>query len=391
MRPIRYLTNFLKLEAASGILLLFCLVVALVVANSTLYPLYNNFLDIPINIEIANLHLKHSLQEWVNEGLMAIFFMLLTLEIKREILDGELSNPSRILLPLLAGLGGIVIPALLFFLVLGDDSAGMHGWAIPTTTDIALVLGVMAMLGKRVPIALRIMIVALSIVDDIIAIALIAIVYASGLNYFSLFLACLAVFTLLLMNVLSVRRIAAYMLVGIFIWVAVAKSGVHATLAGVIVALFIPFQSQDEKKVSPLKLLEHTLHPWVAYGIMPLFVLMNAGVQFTGDSINFLTHKLGLAIFAGLFLGKQLGVFVFAWVLIKFKLAKLPSNTNWLQLYAAATLTGIGFTMSLFISHLAFDNHSYELISKQSVLFASLCSGIFGVILFLINRQYDAK
>ncbi len=380
IKPIK---EFLKLEAASGIILLGMLVLALIIANSPLYTFYEHFLDLPIQVRVGQIDINKPIQLWINDGLMAIFFMLLSLEIKRELFEGELSSASQIILPLFAAVGGIAVPVAVFFaLAHGQSLDVLRGWAIPTTTDIALALGVIALLGKRVPAGLKVFLVALSIVDDIFAIVLIAVFYSSNLSYLALAFAGMGVAVLAIMNFYQVSRIAAYIMVGVFIWVAVLKSGVHATLAGTIVGLFIPIKLKSTK-FSPAKHLEHVLHPWIAFAIMPLFVFVNAGVPLFNTNLTDLLMPLPMGIIFGLFVGKQLGVFAFSWLAIRCRFSKLPTGSSMIQLYGLACITGIGFTMSLFISSLAYTNTPFDIISRQAVLLGSLFSGVLGVLVFI--------
>ncbi len=378
LRPIR---EFLKVEAIGGILLILALILVLIIANTPLYVLYQHFIETPVQIRIGSLDLHKPLELWVNEGLMALFFMLLALEIKREILVGELSNFSRIILPIFAAIGGMVVPVAIFFAVVHGHSKAMIGWAIPTTTDIALVLGLLALLGKRIPVNLKLFLVALSIVDDIAAIVLIAIFYSDHIALIPLFIGFAGILLLAAMNWLGVTKISPYMLVGLVVWVAILKSGVHATLAGLAIGFCIPLNGKKEGSVSPLRHLEHLLHPWVAYLIMPVFVFMNAGVPFTSSTEINLLHPLPIGIALGLFLGKQIGIYSFAFFSVKCRFAKLPHGVNWWQVYGIATLSGIGFTMSLFIASLAFPNSPFELASRQGILVGSFLSGILGTII----------
>ena len=371
----RSIREFLRVEAASGILLMAALLIALLIANSPLFPLYQKFIHMPVQLRIGWLDIDKSLEHWVNEGLMALFFMLLALEIKREVVAGELSSFSRIIFPFFAAIGGIVAPILIYFAFIGGNASHKPGWAIPTTTDIALVLGLLALLGKRIPINLKLFLVALSIVDDIAAITLIAFFYSNDISIISLVIAASGVLALVMLNINGVKKISPYMIIGIIIWVAVLKSGIHATLAGIAVGFCIPLTGNDKIK-SPLRKLEHTLHPWVAYLIMPFFVLINAGIPFTDEDSLSLLHPVPMGIIFGLFVGKQVGIFSFAFIAVKCRLTKLPRGVNWWQIYGIAVLSGIGFTMSLFIATLAFGQGAIEVASRQAIVLGSLLSGI---------------
>lgn len=384
--PIKAIQDFLRLEAASGVILLLMLAIVLIIANTPLNGAYQHLIKWDLSIRLFGFGMTEPLYEWVNEGLMALFFMLLSLEMKRELVAGELSHPSRVVLPLVTAAGGIILPIAIFLLLVpGHDATAMRGWAIPSTTDIALVLALMALLRSRIPASLKIWMIALSIVDDVIAIALIAIYYATDLSYTALILAGIGIVILLILNRLNVSRISIYLLVGIFIWLAVLHSGVHATLAGTIVGLFIPY---EDKKTgySPIRVLEHRLHVWVAYLILPVFILVNGGIRFVGVPINETFSALPIAIAMGLFLGKQLGIFGFGFIAIKLKFAQLPKHANWQQFYGVSVLAGIGFTMSIFISSLAYADTKFEMISKHGILLGSLLSALLGVIVLLFVK-----
>ena len=378
LRPIR---EFLRVEAIGGALLMLTLVAVLIIANTPLYSLYYKITHLPLQIRLGSfLDLNKSLELWVDEGLMALFFMLLALEIKREVLVGELSSFSRIILPIFAAIGGIVVPIAIFFAIVHGHGRAMIGWAIPTTTDIALALGILALLGKRIPVNLKLFLVALSIVDDIAAVVLIALFYSDHIALLPLFISFGGLAVLFIFNKMGIKKISPYMIVGVIIWVAVLKSGVHATLAGLAVGFFIPLNGKTEDSVSPLRHLEHLLHPWVSYLIMPIFVFMNAGVPLTSSTEANLLHPLPLGIAFGLFFGKQIGIYGFSLLAVKCRLAKLPHGVNWWQVYGIGVLAGIGFTMSLFIAGLAFSNGPLELVSRQGILLGSFLSGVLGTI-----------
>lgn len=347
--------DFMHLESASGVLLLVGAVLAMLAENTPVKPLYDALLDTPVEIRIGTFQIAKPLLLWINDGLMAIFFCLIGLEIKREIVRGELSDPEQIILPITAAIGGMAVPAVLYSTINWGDPVAMKGWAIPAATDIAFALGVLSLLGKRVPNALKLFLLTLAVVDDLGAIIIIALFYTSKLSAASLMVACAAVLVLFILNRRSVLSIAPYAFTGIVLWAAVLNSGVHATLAGVLTALFIPLHSSSESGTSPLERLEHDLHPTVAFAILPVFAFANAGVSLAGlNWVDFLA-PVPLGIATGLFVGNQIGVLGFSWLAIKLRLAALPASVTWLNLYGVALLCGIGFTMSLFISSLAFE------------------------------------
>jgi NhaA family Na+:H+ antiporter len=379
---IKSITEFLRLEAASGILLLAAAVLAMVAENSAMNVYYEALLGIPVAIHVGEFAIAKPLLLWINDGLMAIFFFLIGLEIKREYLDGELSDPSRIVLPSIAAIGGMAVPAAIYSFINWDDPMAMKGWAIPTATDIAFALGVLALLGNRVPYALKLFLMTLAIVDDLGAIIIIALFYTADLSLTSLAVACGAIVSLFLMNRRGVISLAPYLLVGLVLWAAVLKSGVHATLAGVITALFIPYRKAPGEPKTQLEILEDDLHPAVAYGVLPLFAFANTGVALEGITLQSFLHNIPLGIAAGLFIGNQVGVFGLSWLAIKTGLAKLPQGASWLQLYGVALLCGIGFTMSLFISSLAFEQggHAIAVDDRLGILLGSFLSGVMGYL-----------
>ena len=387
---IQTIKDFLKLESASGLLLIGAMLLALISANSPLASLYGTFLDTHVAVQIGALALAKPLLLWINDGLMAIFFLLVGLEVKREVLEGELSSLPQIALPGIAAVGGMVIPALIYVGLNWTDAVALKGWAIPAATDIAFALGIMALLGNRVPNALKLFLLTLAILDDLGAIVIIALFYTSQLSLTSLLLAALAIIVLVAMNRLGVTRIAAYMLVGVFLWICVLKSGVHATLAGVVLAFAIPLRPKNQPNQSPLRDLEHNLHPWVAFGILPLFAFANAGISFAGMTPQTLFAPLPLGIALGLFIGKQLGIFGLSWVGVKLKIARLPQGIGWREFHGMATLCGIGFTMSLFIATLALEGVSDEVgaAARLGILIGSFLSAITG---FLLLRQALGK
>ncbi len=381
-KPFRW---FFKLEAASGLVLLFAAIIALIVSNSNLADLYFSTLNKYLFLGINNFGLKLSVLHWINDALMAIFFFFVTLEIKREFLQGELSNIKQALLPIIAAVGGMLVPALFYVFINFGDSETMNGWAIPSATDIAFSLGVLSLLGKRVPLSLKVFLTALAIIDDLGAIVIIALFYSGDLSIKYLSLMLLAFIVLLVINKFNVKKFLPYLIVGIFLWDFTHNSGIHATIAGVLLAMTIPHRKKD-KDFSLLIKIEHAISPYVAFGIMPLFAFANAGVSLEGLSFASLLDKVPLGILLGLFVGKQLGVFVFSYISIKMKIAQMPNNSNWFNFYGVGVLTGIGFTMSLFVGNLAFvENMQYMDGVKIGVLTGSLLSTLFGYFLILLT------
>ena len=377
--------SFFKLEAASGIVLLFAAIIALVISNSELSILYFSTLEKYLFIGINNFGLKLSVIHWINDALMAIFFFFVTLEIKREFLQGELSNIKQALLPIIAAVGGMVVPALIYVFINLGDGETLRGWAIPSATDIAFSLGVLSLLGSRVPLSLKVFLTALAIIDDLGAIVIIALFYSGDLSIKYLSLMLLAFLILLVINKFNIKRFLPYLIVGIFLWDFTHNSGIHATIAGVLLAMTIPHRKKD-KDFSLLIKVEHAISPYVAFGIMPIFAFANAGVSLEGLSFSSLLDKVPLGIVLGLFVGKQLGVFIFSYASIKLKIAQMPSNTSWYNFYGVGVLTGIGFTMSLFVGNLAFaENLQYMDGVKIGVLTGSLLSTLFGYFLILLT------
>ena len=387
--PIQAIKEFLRYESASGILLLAAAVLAMFIQNSPASHLYDALLDLHVEIRVGNFQIAKPLLLWINDGLMAIFFFLIGLEVKREVLDGELSEPSRVALPVIAAIGGMALPAITYSAINWGDPVTMRGWAIPSATDIAFSLGVLALLGSRIPSSLKLFLMTLAIVDDLGAIIIIAIFYTSDLSVTSLAVAAGGLLVLYILNRRGVLDFAPYLLVGLVVWAAVLKSGVHATLAGVLIAFFIPFRKQPGEKKTQLETLEHDLHPVVAFGILPLFAFANTGISFSGITVQSFTHPVPLGIAAGLFLGNQVGVFGFSWLAIKTGLARLPSGVSWLQMYGVALLCGIGFTMSLFISSLAFQQGEQvvPVDDRLGILIGSLVSGIVGYLVLRMAGQ----
>jgi len=382
---------FFKLEAASGLVLLFAAIIALFISNSDLADLYFSTLNKYLFIGINNFGLKLSVIHWINDALMAIFFFFVTLEIKREFLQGELSNIKQALLPIIAAVGGMLVPALFYVFINFGDSETLKGWAIPSATDIAFSLGVLSLLGKRVPLSLKVFLTALAIIDDLGAIVIIALFYSGDLSIKYLILMLAAFIILLLINKFNIKKFLPYLIVGLFLWDFTHNSGVHATIAGVLLAMTIPHRKK-EKDFSLLIKIEHAISPYVAFGIMPLFAFANAGVSLEGLTFGSLLNKVPLGILLGLFVGKQLGVFIFSYVSIKAKIAQMPSDTSWYNFYGVGVLTGIGFTMSLFVGNLAFaENMEYMDGVKIGVLTGSLLSTLFGYFLILLTPNKPKK
>ncbi|MFI5323622.1 MAG: Na+/H+ antiporter NhaA [Thermodesulfobacteriota bacterium] len=389
-RAVNVIREFLKLESASGIILVGAAVLALILNNSPLSSLYDLLLNTPVEIRVGALQLAKPLLLWINDGLMAVFFLLVGLEVKREILDGQLSSLSQIALPGIAAIGGMLVPALIYVFFNFDNPGALNGWAIPAATDIAFALGIMTLLGSRVPLTLKLFLLTLAIIDDLGAIVIIAIFYSGKLSLISLVIAGIAIAILVAMNLMGVKRIAAYIIVGVILWICVLKSGVHATLAGVALAFSIPMSTKNDEPC-PLRELEHTLHPWVAFGIMPVFAFANSGVSLEGMSIKTLFEPIPVGVALGLFLGKQLGVYGFSKICIKLGLAKMPEGATWLSLYGTSILCGIGFTMSLFISTLAFDSGGggEGVTARLGILAGSFVCAVAGYLLlrYSLNRE----
>ena len=372
------LAALLKHEAAGGVLLILAAAAALVLDNSPLAFLYDALLTIPVVLQVGALAIGKPLLLWINDGLMAVFFLLVGLEIKRELLQGNLSSWRQASLPVLAALGGMAVPALIYFALNADDPVALRGWAIPAATDIAFAVGILALLGSRVPVGLKVFLLALAVIDDLGAIIIIAIFYTADLSLTSLGIAGAGAAVLLALNLSGTTRLLPYILVGVVIWVAVLKSGVHATLAGVVVALLIPLRTGDASATPPLVRAEHGLHGFVALFVMPVFAFANAGVNLGGLSLGDFLSPVPLGIAAGLFVGKQLGIFGLTWSGVRLGICRLPEGVTWLHVYGASALAGIGFTMSLFIGTLAFDDPAQQAAVRLGVLSGSLLSGIVG-------------
>jgi NhaA family Na+:H+ antiporter len=385
--------DFIKQESSAGIVLIFVTIFALLLRNSPLSQLYNDLIHIQITVQIENIILDKPLYLWINDGLMAIFFLVIGLEIKREIVAGHLSSWSKIALPGIAAVGGMLIPALIFIAFNHSDSQAMRGWAIPTATDIAFALGILSLLGRRIPTTLKIFLMALAIIDDIGAIIIIALFYTSDLSALSLGIALVCFVILVAMNRLGVYKTAAYIIVGIVLWVSVLKSGVHATLAGIILAFTIPLDvhTKKGKHHSPARVLRRNLHFWVAFFVLPLFAFVNAGLDLRNIQMQSILEPVPLGIILGLFVGKQLGVFTFVFIAVKLGIAKLPKCSTWLQVYGVSVLTGIGFTMSLFIDSLAYSvDTMYMYTDRLGILIGSFISGILGYVIlrFAKSKRY---
>ncbi len=379
-KPFKY---FFKLEAASGLILLFAAILALIISNSDFGDLYFSTLEKYLILGTKEFGLKLSVLHWINDVLMAIFFFFVSLEIKREFLQGELSNPKQAMLPIIGAIGGMVVPALFYIIINFSDNTTLKGWAIPSATDIAFSLGVLSLLGKRVPVSLKVFLTALAIIDDLGAIVIIAFFYSGNIEVKYLILMLISVIVLISLNKFKIKNFLPYLIIGIFLWDFTHQSGIHATIAGVILALTIPHNTKNSKDSLLLK-LEHGLSPYVAFGIMPLFAFANAGVSLEGLTFISLLNPVPLGIVLGLFFGKQIGVFILSYISVKLKFADKPSGSTWPAFYAVSILTGIGFTMSLFVGNLAFANNlEYMDGVKIGVLTGSLLSTLFGYFLLL--------
>ena len=377
------LNQFLKLESASGIILMGAAILAMIFANTDLNYYYDLLLSTPVQIRVGALDIAKPLLLWINDGLMAVFFFLVGLELKRELIEGELSDKRNIILPGIGAIGGMAGPALIYFFLNQDDSIALKGWAIPAATDIAFALGVLSLLGSRVPISIKIFLTSLAIFDDIGAILIIAFFYTAQISLTALLVVACCIPILAFLNYRNVESKSIYILIGIIMWVATLKSGVHATLAGVVLAMFIPMRSKTNPSISPVKEMEHDLHPLVAFFILPVFAFSNAGINLTDVGMEQVLHNVPLGIALGLFFGKQIGIFGLCWLAIKLKLAQLPKSTTWASLYGTAALCGIGFTMSLFVGSLAFEETGVNLLfdERLGIIIGSLASGIAGYLI----------
>jgi Na+:H+ antiporter, NhaA family len=387
------LAAFFKSNSAGGIIIMLATLCGFVFANSPLKPYYMFLLETPLSISIDQLSISKPLLLWINDGLMTIFFFLIGLELKREIIEGELSDKRNIVLPAVGAMGGMAIPALIYVYFNWHDPIALKGWAIPAATDIAFALAVLNLLGSRVPLAIKLFLTSLAIFDDVGAIIIIALFYTSQISMLSLLIVLVCIPILYLLNKSNPKSSSLFILVGVIMWVAMLKSGVHATLSGVILAMFIPLEANKNSNSSHLKRLESDLHGLVAFFVLPIFVFANSGVSFSGLTIDQFLHSVPLGIMLGLFFGKQLGVFGFCWMAIKLKWAELPKGMNWLALYGTSALCGIGFTMSLFISSLAFDDKVSILFDERlGILLGSLFSGVLGLYILhcaLPNKQNE--
>lgn len=381
---------FFKLESAGGILLIFAALLGMLCANTFLAEYYELLLSTPVEIRVGALNIAKPLLLWINDGLMAIFFFLVGLELKRELVEGELSDKRNIILPGVGAIGGMLFPALIY-LYFNHDSMARDGWAIPAATDIAFALGALSLLGSRVPISIKIFLTSLAIFDDVGAILIIAIFYTSKISLTALIVVACCIPVLALLNRRNVISSSPYILIGIIMWIATLKSGVHATLAGVVMAMFIPMRSKKDPSVSPLITLEHDLHSIVAFFVLPVFAFANAGISFAGVGIEQVLHSASIGIALGLFVGKQIGIFGCCWLAVKLSFAKLPEGMSWSGLYGTAALCGIGFTMSLFIGSLAFEGNGHNMFfdERLGIVIGSLISGLFGYL--ILYKTLPAK
>lgn len=374
-------------QIAPGILLCIATLMALIFANTALINQYELFKSIPVVFQAGDFKIDKPLLLWINDGLMAIFFLLVGLEIKRELIEGHLSSRDKAVLPAVAALGGLVAPALVYSFLNWNNAVTINGWAIPAATDIAFALGILMMLGNRVPVSLKVCLVAIAIIDDLAAVIIIALFYTAEISLLSLSLAAVGLIIAAFMNWRKVTNLGPYVVVGLFIWACVLKSGVHATLAGVALGLIIPLKAKNEDGKSPLKVMEHTLHPWVAFGVIPIFAFANAGISFKGITLDAFLDPVTLGIMLGLFFGKQIGVMVLTWIACALNICRLPDGVSWPQYYGMALLTGIGFTMSLFIGTLAFSDVAMATPVRLGVLLGSLLSAVAGITVLLMTTK----
>lgn len=388
-----FISGFFKLESAGGIMLMFAAALAVLVANTPLQSYYTLLLDTLVEIRVGALEIAKPLLLWINDGLMAVFFFLVGLELKRELIEGELSDKRNIILPGVGAIGGMVLPALIYAYFNAGDSIAMKGWAIPAATDIAFALGILSLLGSRVPTSIKVFLTSVAIFDDIGAILIIALFYTANISLPALIVVASCIPILVFLNKRGTESKSTYFLVGIIMWVAMLKSGVHATLTGVIVAMFIPIKSKTEPHYSPLKSLEHDLHTVVAFFVLPIFAFANSGISFINLSSEQFFHTVPVGIALGLFVGKQVGIFGLCWLFIKLKLTNLPSGMSWISLYGTAALCGIGFTMSLFIGSLAFEETGINLLfdERLGIILGSLLSGIVGYLVLRASLRSNVK
>jgi Na+:H+ antiporter, NhaA family len=389
-----WIQDFMRQDSASGILLILAAVAAMLLENSPLCWLYDSLLNTPVEIRVGALHLDKPLLLWINDGMMAIFFMLIGLEVKREFMEGELSRLDQILLPGLGAVGGMLVPAAIYFFLNQDDSVALNGWAIPTATDIAFALGILSLAGNRVPLSLRVFLMALAIFDDLGAVIIIALFYTENLSMISLIIASVVLSLLFIINRMNVTRLSVYVVLGVVLWIAVLKSGVHATLAGVALGLMIPIRDAHNPDRSPLREVEHGLHQWVAFLVVPLFAFANAGVSLSGLTLESLLEPVPLGIVTGLFLGKQFGIMLFCGFAIFIGVARLPRGASWMGFYATSVLCGIGFTMSLFIASLAFEQTGAGSVvsgGRLGILMGSGLSTLVGFSLLMLFNPMSKK
>ena len=382
---VQLIQRFLKLESAGGILLLFSAAVAMLLANSPLSSQYNDFLNLPVSLQIGSFSINKTLIHWINDGFMAVFFVLVGMEVKKELFEGALSSYQQAIFPAIAAVGGMIVPALVYWFIAKQDPSLANGWAIPMATDIAFALGIMALLSKQVPLPLKIFLLALAIIDDLGAIVVIALFFSHELSVQALIFSGISILTLVLLNRFRVSALCAYMVVGAILWASVLKSGVHATLAGVIIGFCIPLKGKKGER--PLHDFEHILAPWSSFVILPLFAFANAGVSFDGIDVSMISSPLLLAIECGLIIGKPVGVFGFSYISVKLGLAKLPDGINFKQIFAVSVLCGIGFTMSMFLASLAFDADAGESVNTLSRLGILLGSTISATLGYLFLKQ----
>ncbi len=390
---MKFVKEFLKLEASTGIFLGLAAVLAILFKNSDLQGYYDALIGFPVNFSILGLEFTKTLVVWVNDFLMSFFFLIIGLELKREFQEGHLKNLKDVMLPGIAALGGLIFPALIYVSFTYDNPETLKGWAIPAATDIAFAMGVLALLGNRVPKALKICLLSLAIFDDIAAILIIAAFYTNEISVFWVLMGILPIVILALFNYKQVNKITPYMIIGLILWVCVLKSGIHATVAGILLGFFIPLKNSSNQ-TSPLKKLEHQLHPWVIFFILPTFAFFNAGVPLKDISLSSMSHPIAAGIAIGLFLGKQAGVMLFSYFAMKLKVCHLPPQTSLLQFYGMAIVTGIGFTMSLFIGALSFSQAEYQNVMKLGVIAGSTLSGILGYLVLLYstrNQTVDSR
>lgn len=388
-RIFKSISDFIKWESSSGFILVFTAILALILSNSPWDFYYEKLFSTELSLGYGNAILAKPFILWINDGLMAVFFLLVGLEIKRELLKGELNSFKTAILPIVAALGGMIFPAIIYLAFNYQDPIALNGWAIPSATDIAFALGVLTLLGSRVPISLKVFLTAIAILDDLGAILIIAIFYTEQLSLLFLGLAFIALIILCYLNFRGITRFFPYAIIGILLWAAVFNSGVHATLAGVALAFAYPLSDKKNPRHFPLQNLEQSLHPWVAFGVLPLFAFANAGVPLAGVSLKTLGETIPLGIICGLFFGKQLGIFSASWLCIKFNIAKMPHQATWRAIYGVSILCGIGFTMSLFIGSLAFTNagEEYTTLVRIGVLSGSVISAIVGVLFLLLGKK----